>query len=89
MIITQLLSLGVAALAFASPATARTKPADTCAPIVRLDYATYKGVRAPGDGVDQFLGVRFAKPPLGDLRFRAPQPPVKQHEIQEVTKVWK
>ncbi|MBT5141037.1 MAG: carboxylesterase family protein, partial [Acidimicrobiaceae bacterium] len=27
------------------------------------------------DGIHEFLGVPYAAPPTGDLRFRAPQPP--------------
>lgn len=30
---------------------------------------------APHDGVVQFRGVPYARPPLGDLRFRPPEPP--------------
>ncbi|KAK3112677.1 hypothetical protein LTR53_010795 [Teratosphaeriaceae sp. CCFEE 6253] len=42
---------------------------------VDLDYASYTGVSLP-NGVTQWLGVRYAAPPIGDLRFRAPQPPL-------------
>ncbi|KAH7377466.1 triacylglycerol lipase-like protein [Cadophora sp. MPI-SDFR-AT-0126] len=31
-------------------------------------------------GIDEFLGMRFAAPPLGDLRFRAPQDPLPEEE---------
>ncbi|KFY70659.1 hypothetical protein V498_10282, partial [Pseudogymnoascus sp. VKM F-4517 (FW-2822)] len=44
-------------------------------PQVDLGYAQYQGSRL-AIGVDQYLGMRFAAPPLGDLRFRAPQDPL-------------
>ena len=40
---------------------------------VDLGYAIYKGVVQPNEVVTQWLGMRFAAPPLGNLRFRAPQ----------------
>ena len=43
-------------------------------PVVSLEYATFEG--ATTDGIDKFLGMPYAKPPLDDLRFRRPQPPV-------------
>lgn len=55
-------------------------------PIVNLGYAKYRGTRLPS-GVDQFLGMRYAKAPLGDLRFRAPQDPNKNCRIQNATQV--
>lgn len=55
-------------------------------PTVQLDYATYQGVRLDA-GVDQYLGMRFAAPPLGDLRFRAPQDPGKASTIQDASAV--
>lgn len=42
---------------------------------VDLGYAQYKGLRTP-NGIDKWLGMRYAAPPLGDLRFRAPQDPL-------------
>ena len=41
-------------------------------PVVSLDYATFKGASA--SGVDSFLGIPYAQPPVGKLRFRRPQP---------------
>ena len=41
--------------------------------------ASYSNVSAPFKSVSKFLGVPFAAPPIGKLRFEAPQPP----------KVWK
>lgn len=40
-------------------------------PLVDLGYTRLQGV-AQGQGATQWLGVRFAQPPLGALRFAAP-----------------
>lgn len=45
--------------------------------LVDVGYAHYLGVELP-NGITQWLGMRFAAPPLGDLRFRAPADPVKE-----------
>ncbi|KAI3392679.1 hypothetical protein diail_5319 [Diaporthe ilicicola] len=42
---------------------------------VGLDYSTYIGTAQSGTGVTEWLGIRFAAPPLGDLRFARPQDP--------------
>ena len=57
-----------------------------CATLVKLDYAKYRGSRL-GNGVDEFLGMRFAAPPLGDRRFRAPEDPANETAVQNATKV--
>jgi carboxylesterase type B len=45
-------------------------------PLVDVSYSKYQGV--PLDtGITQWLGVRYAAPPVGDLRFAAPSDPVK------------
>lgn len=45
-------------------------------PLVDVSYSKYQGVSLQ-NGITQWLGVRFAAPPVGNLRFAAPQDPVK------------
>jgi len=51
-------------------------------PTVNLDYGSYRGVPLQ-NGITQWLGLRYAAPPLGDLRFQAPQPPVRTNGTQD------
>ena len=44
------------------------------APTVTIQNGTVAGVHHAAYNQDFFLGVPFAEPPLGDLRFRAPEP---------------
>jgi para-nitrobenzyl esterase len=39
---------------------------------VKIDSGAVSG--STSDGVESFKGIPFAAPPLGDLRWRAPQP---------------
>jgi carboxylesterase type B len=34
------------------------------------------------NGISHWLGIRYAAPPLGDLRFRAPQEPIVNETLQ-------
>lgn len=51
---------------------------------VDLGYTTYVGSDSDAD-VSQWLGMSFAAPPLGDLRWRTPADPVVNHTIQSAT----
>ncbi|ORY61476.1 Alpha/Beta hydrolase protein [Pseudomassariella vexata] len=53
-------------------------------PTVNLGYSIYEGVRLAA-GVDQYLGMRFAQAPLGDLRFRMPENPVSTNATQSAS----
>ena len=55
-------------------------------PVVDLGYAKYQGTSSPA-GIKQWLGMRYAAPPVGDLRFAAPQDPVKEDKIIKASKV--
>lgn len=50
--------------------------------VVDLGYAKYQGVTIPNTTNTQFLGIRFAAPPTGTLRFDAPKPPAVTPGIQ-------
>ncbi|KAL1304611.1 hypothetical protein AAFC00_003578 [Neodothiora populina] len=51
-------------------------------PLAQLSYATYRGTALP-NGITQFLGLRFAAPPVGNLRFAAPKDPLIEYSIVE------
>lgn len=53
---------------------------------VDLGYSTYTGTDA-ANGVSQWLGVRYAQAPVGNLRFRAPQGPVVDGQTYNANKV--
>ena len=54
---------------------------------VDVGYAKYKGIPS-GDNVKAWLGIRFAAPPVGQLRFAAPADPVQSSpDVQVADKV--
>jgi hypothetical protein len=61
-------------------------PLDRQRPMINLGYARYQGVRLAAR-VDQYLGMRYAAPPLEDLRFRAPRDPIRTSSVQDASVV--
>ncbi|KAI3615392.1 cephalosporin esterase [Moniliophthora roreri] len=49
---------------------------------IDLGYARYQGVFDPSTDVTDFIGVRYAAPPTGILRWQAPQPPAPTTGVQ-------
>lgn len=54
--------------------------------VVDLGYSKYQGT-VLNAGVNQYLGMRYAMPPLGNLRWRAPRDPHRHGGIQDATQV--
>lgn len=52
-------------------------------PLATTRYGTAQG--SAEDGVRQFLGLPFAAPPLGDLRWRSPQAPAAWQGVRDAT----
>jgi hypothetical protein len=55
-------------------------------PRVKLGYATYEGTSL-NNGVNQFLGMRYAAPPLGDNRFRRAKEPIREKHVIQAKEV--
>ena len=55
-------------------------------PLVDLGYASYAGIDN-GNGISQWLGLRYAAPPIASLRFKPPSDPAHMKTIQQADKV--
>ncbi|KAJ5628323.1 Carboxylesterasetype B [Penicillium lividum] len=53
-------------------------------PVVDLGYAKYHG-RSNSLGISQWLGMRYAAAPVGDLRFEEPEDPSHVTGVQQAT----
>uniref|UniRef100_A0A5F8H170 Carboxylic ester hydrolase n=1 Tax=Monodelphis domestica TaxID=13616 RepID=A0A5F8H170_MONDO len=66
-----------------------TQESESSAPVVDTEYGKVQGkqviLQQFGKTVKVFLGVPFAKAPLGDLRFAPPQPPEPWDYVKNTT----
>lgn len=58
-------------------------------PLVDVNYSKYQGIPLE-NGITQWMGVRYAAPPVGDLRFAAPRDPVKNKTtiVADTVRTW-
>src|ERR1700730_2544395 len=56
----------------------------TAAPLVATEQGLVRGLET--QSVDMFLGIPYAAPPLGDLRWKPPQPHAGWSEVLSATK---
>ena len=69
-------------MALPMPAAAAT-PAGAGDPVVHTRQGEARGLTA--DGADKFLGLPYAAPTVGALRWRAPAPPARWHGTRAAT----
>ena len=72
----------------ANPSCARetkVRPADEALPTIDLGYTKHKAVKNINPDLYKFQNIRYAAAPTGDLRFRAPLPPLNapSNEIED------
>ena len=51
---------------------------------VKTQYGAVRGFEE--DGLNKWFGIPFAAPPVGELRFKRPQPPMPWDDVKETTK---
>ena len=61
-------------LALAVAMFVTTATATGSAPTVSIDAGTLLGIHITKPGLDEFLGIAYAAPPVGPLRWKPPQP---------------
>ena len=67
-------------LALATPMAAWAQ----AAPVATIETGPLRGAAA--DGIAIFRGIPYAAPPVGDLRWRAPQPAARWTEPRDATR---
>jgi para-nitrobenzyl esterase len=72
----------IATVGFASQPSAQVP--ETIAPVVRLDTGRVRGEIV--GTVESFKGIPYARPPVGDFRWRAPQPARQWEGVRDASK---
>ncbi len=72
-------AVGITALGLALPARA-SDPL-----VIKTDQGKVQGKRSADGQARDFLGIPFAAPPVGPLRWKPPQPAAKWHGVREAT----
>ncbi|MBL4793366.1 carboxylesterase/lipase family protein [Citromicrobium bathyomarinum] len=73
----------LAALTIGAAASAQEPTLADATPVVETEAGPVQGLEQ--GGIDAFLGVRYAAPPLGDLRFQPPAKPEAWEGIADAT----
>jgi para-nitrobenzyl esterase len=55
-------------------------------PVAKTEFGSVKGKLSADGKVKVFLGIPYAAPPVGPLRWKPPQPPVPWNEVRDATK---
>ncbi|KAJ3828451.1 Alpha/Beta hydrolase protein [Lentinula raphanica] len=80
------LSLLVAGACPAHATATYSRSTNGSVPVIDLGYAQYQGAFDSTNNLTNYLGMRYAAPPLGNLRWQAPQSPVSNDSgIQQAT----
>lgn len=79
----------VLAVTWLLPLLSRVANAQAAAPIVDLGYVKYSGLANSTAGINYYRGIRYAQPPTGSNRFKAPLPieqpsPYKPDQVVDV-----
>lgn len=73
MLRTSAVALGLlASVSVAAPLVAKDCNSSAAAPVAHVKNGSYAGVHSPEYNQDFFLGIPYAQPPVGDLRFKNP-----------------
>ncbi|KAH8155183.1 uncharacterized protein LAJ45_00192 [Morchella importuna] len=85
MMFSRSLGFLVTAAALVTATPFKNNGSSTTAPTVTIKNGTIAGNYLPSFGIDEFFSIPFAAPPVGNLRFRHPQPPSKWNGTLDAT----